>query len=45
MESLPNYGLANTVTGFATLFAGMTCLALCRLVRDQPRHWRAIASS
>ena len=38
-NTLPNYGLANTVTGFATLFAGMTCLGLCRLVRPQPRHW------
>lgn len=39
METLPNYGLANTITGFATLFAGMTCVALCRLVGRQPRHW------
>jgi hypothetical protein len=39
MEALPNYGLANTITGFATLFAGLTCLGLCWLVRPQPRHW------
>lgn len=23
MDSLPNYGLANTITGFATQFAGL----------------------
>jgi len=40
MSELPSYGLANTVTGFATLFAGCSCLALSRLVRRQPRHWR-----
>ncbi len=39
MDALPNYGLANTVTGFATLFAGATCLGLCWLVQRQPRHW------
>lgn len=39
MEALPNYGLANTVTGFATLFAGLTCLLLCRRVRPQPPQW------
>jgi hypothetical protein len=40
MDPLPHYGLANTITGFATLFAGCTCVALCRLVRAQPGHWR-----
>ena len=30
MDDLPNFGLANTITGFATLFSGMTCLALSR---------------
>jgi hypothetical protein len=39
VETLPNYGLANTITGFATLFAGATCLGLCALVRRQPSHW------
>jgi hypothetical protein len=42
MEQLPNFGLANTITGFATLFAGATCLGLCRLVRPQPRHWHFV---
>jgi hypothetical protein len=42
MDALPNYGLANTVTGFCTLLAGVTCLGLCRLVRRQPRHWVAV---
>ena len=42
MEALPNYGLANTITGFATLFAGITCLALSRLVRRHPPHWHFV---
>ena len=42
MDALPNYGLANTLTGFATLFAGITCLGLCRLVRPQPSHWHFV---
>ena len=37
---LPAFGLANTVTGFATLFAGLLCLALSQLVRPQPARWR-----
>ncbi len=40
MDGLPAFGLANTVTGFATLFAGCTCLALSRLVAPQPARWR-----
>lgn len=40
MHDLPAFGLANTVTGFATLFAGCTCLVLSRLVAPQPGRWR-----
>lgn len=39
MSELPAFGLANTVTGFATLFAGLTCLALAHLLRPQPARW------
>lgn len=37
---LPAFGLANTVTGFATLFAGCMCLALTHLTSPQPGRWR-----
>ena len=40
MPELPAFGLANTITGFATLFAGLTCLVLDRLVQPQPARWR-----
>jgi hypothetical protein len=40
MNDLPAFGLANTVTGFATLFAGCMCLALSRFVQPQPGRWR-----
>jgi hypothetical protein len=40
METLPAHGLANTVTGFATLFSGALALVLCRLVAPQPARWR-----
>jgi hypothetical protein len=40
METLPAHGLANTVTGFATLFSGALALAFCRLVAPQPARWR-----
>jgi hypothetical protein len=40
MTDLPAFGLANTITGFATLFAGLACLALSRLVHPQPARWR-----
>jgi hypothetical protein len=40
MHELPAFGLANTVTGFATLFSGATCLLLSRLVAPQPGRWR-----
>lgn len=39
MESLPNYGLANTVTGFATLFSGLLPLLLTKMIQPQPRRW------
>jgi hypothetical protein len=39
---LPDFGLANTITGFATLFSGCTCLALSRLVHPQPARWRFV---
>lgn len=42
MESLPNYGLANTITGFATLFAGLLPLAFCYLVERHPPHWMLV---
>ncbi len=39
LESLPNYGVANTVTGFATLFSGLLSLAFCFLASPHPRRW------
>ncbi len=39
MEHLPNFGLANTVTGFATFFSGLLPLALTYLMHPQPRRW------
>lgn len=39
MESLPNHGLANTITGFATLFAGLLPLAICYLTDRHPPRW------
>jgi hypothetical protein len=41
-EQLPDFGLANTITGFATFFSGCLCLALSRLVRPQPARWRFV---
>jgi hypothetical protein len=40
MHALPAFGLANTVTGFATLFSGCVALLLCRTVAPQPARWR-----
>ena len=40
MYDLPAYGLANTITGFATLFAGCACLLLSRALGPQPAPWR-----
>ena len=39
MEALPNYGLANTVTGFATLFSGILPLLLTKFMHPQPGRW------
>ncbi len=38
-EHLPNYGLANTSTGFATLFCGIIALMFCYTMRRQPPMW------
>lgn len=40
MDALPASGLANTVTGFATLLAGCTCLLLARWIHPHPPRWR-----
>jgi hypothetical protein len=40
MDTLPAHGLANTITGFATLFSGVIALVFCRLVGPQPARWR-----
>ncbi len=40
MENLPAFGLANTITGFATLFSGIACLVLARLIHPHPARWR-----
>ena len=42
MDQLPNYGLANTITGFATLFAGVMPLAFCYLVDRHPPRWMLV---
>lgn len=42
MEELPNYGLANTITGFATLFAGLMPLAFCYLSAMHPARWMRV---
>lgn len=39
MGELPAAGLANTITGFATLFAGLLALTFSALVRSQPARW------
>ena len=39
MDALPNYGLANTITGFAILFSGLLQLAICYLVERHPPRW------
>lgn len=41
-HTLPNYGLANTVTGFATLFSGILPLFFCWLMRRQPARWHFV---
>ena len=42
MEALPNFGLANTMTGFATLFAGLMPLCFCYLVDRHPPRWMLV---
>jgi len=42
MTDLPSYGLANTMTGFATLFAGLLPWALCHLTKPHPKHWMRV---
>lgn len=42
MEALPNFGLANTITGFATLFAGLMPLAYCHLSVMHPARWMRV---
>jgi hypothetical protein len=42
MIELPASGLANTMTGFATLFSGLACLVLAQFVRPQPARWRFV---
>ncbi len=39
METLPNFGVANAVTGFATLFSGVLPLMLTLYMGKQPRRW------
>ena len=39
MEQLPNFGLANTTTGFATLFSGIFPLLYCHFMLKQPPRW------
>jgi hypothetical protein len=42
MDTLPNYGLANTITGFATLFSGLIALAFCWLIARHPARWMLV---
>jgi len=42
MDDLPNYGLANTMTGFATLFSGVIALAICHLSQRHPTRWMLV---
>jgi len=39
---MPAFGLANTITGFATLFSGCMCLMLSWLMHPQPRRWHFV---
>lgn len=39
MADIPPWALANAVTGFATLFAGLTVLVLTNQIRPQPTRW------
>ncbi|HAH08791.1 MAG TPA: hypothetical protein DCL54_07210 [Alphaproteobacteria bacterium] len=42
MDALPNYGLANTVTGFCTLFAGLMPLLFSTLTTPHPPRWMLV---
>ncbi len=42
MESLPNFGLANAVTGFTTLFSGLLPLLLTRYMGIHPQRWQFV---
>jgi hypothetical protein len=39
IDTLPNYGLANTATGFCPLFAGISCLVYTWFLHKQPPRW------
>lgn len=41
VEGIRAFALANTVTGFATLGAGLMCLLLTWLMHPQPARWHA----
>lgn len=42
-EPISAFALANTITGFATLFAGCLCVTLTRLMHpSQPARWRFV---
>ena len=42
MDTLPAFGLANTITGFATLLAGVMPLAFCYLTERHPARWMLV---
>lgn len=42
MDTLPNFGLANTITGFATLLGGIVPLAFCYLTDRHPARWMLV---
>jgi len=42
MDDLPAFGLANTITGFATLMSGIACLVLARMIHPHPPRWRFV---
>lgn len=41
MDAITAADLANAVTPYATVFAGVTALSLLALMGRQPRHWLA----
>jgi len=40
VDDLPAFGLANTITGFATFFSGCACLVLAWAIHPHPLRWR-----